>query len=74
MAKVTLEYDFNEEREEMESAINGWKWKMLVWEFDQRMRAIYKYEDNHNAEVYDMIDKLRNELREMLAEQGLTME
>jgi len=74
MAKVTLEYDFNEEREEMESAINGWKWKMVVWDLDQHMRSIYKYEGNHNEEVYDMIDKLRNELREMLNAHGLKMD
>ena len=74
MAKVTLEYDFNEEREEMESAINGWKWKMVVWDLDQRMRSIYKYEDKHNEEVYGMIDKLRNELREMLSDHGLKMD
>jgi hypothetical protein len=74
MAKVTLEYDFNEEMEEMESAINGWKWKMVVWDLDQRMRSIYKYEDKHNEEVYDMIDKLRNELREMLSDHGLKMD
>ncbi len=74
MAKITLEYDFNEEREEMESAINGWKWKMVVWDLDQHMRSIYKYEDNHNEEVYAMIDKLRNELREMLSDHGLKMD
>lgn len=74
MAKITLEYDFNEEMEEMESAINGWKWKMVVWDFDQRMRAIYKYEDNHKQEVYDMIEKLREELREMIVEQGLKLD
>ena len=40
MAKVTLEFDFNEDREEMESAINGWKWKMLVWDLDQNTHDI----------------------------------
>ena len=45
MAKVTLEYDFNEEREEMESALNGWKWKMLVWDLDQYLRGELKYND-----------------------------
>ena len=74
MAKVTLEYDFNEERDEMESAINGWKWKMIVWDFDQRMRVIYKYEDNHTQEVYNMIEKLREELREMIIEQGVKLD
>jgi len=38
------------------------------------MRSIYKYEDNHNEEVYAMIDKLRNELREMLSDHGLKMD
>jgi hypothetical protein len=74
MAKVILEFDSNEEREDMESAINGWKWKMVVWNFDQRMRAIYKYEDNHTQEVYDMLEKLRNELRGMLSEEGLNLD
>jgi hypothetical protein len=74
MAKVILEYDFNEEREDMESAINGWKWKMVVWNFDQRMRAIYKYDDHHTQEVYDMLEKLREELRGMLSEEGLNLD
>jgi len=72
MAKVILEFDPNEDRAEMESALNGWKWQMVVWEFDQHMRSIYKYEDNHTGEVYDMLEKLRNELRVMLSDQGLT--
>ena len=74
MAKVILEFDSNEEREDMESAINGWKWKMVVWNFDQRMRAIYKYEDNHTQEVYDMLEKLRGDLRGMLSEEGLNLD
>ena len=74
MAKVILEFDSNEEREDMESAINGWKWKMVVWNFDQRMRAIYKYEDNHTQEVYDMLEKLRGDLRGILSEEGLNLD
>ena len=74
MAKVTLEFDPFEDRDDMENALNGWKWKMVVWDFDQRMRAIYKYEDDHTQEVYDMIEKLRGDLREMLTEQGLNLD
>ena len=70
MAKVILEFDSNEEREDMESAINGWKWKMVAWNFDQHMRAIYKYEDNHTQEVYDIIEKLRDEFRKIISEEN----
>ena len=45
MAKVTLEFDPMDDREDMESAINGWKWKMLVWDLDQHLRSELKYND-----------------------------
>jgi hypothetical protein len=45
MAKVILEFDPTEEREDMDSAINGWKWKMLVWDLDQHLRSELKYNE-----------------------------
>jgi hypothetical protein len=65
MAKVTLEYDFNEEREEMESCINGWKWKMVVWDLDQHLRSEMKYNDKITEEVYMTLEKLREKLHEL---------
>ena len=52
MAKVILEFDPSEDREEMESAINGSKWKMLVWDLDQHLRTELKYNDTNTGEVY----------------------
>lgn len=74
MAKVTLEFDFDEDREEMESAINGWKWKMLVWDLDQHLRSELKYNDKITGEVYEALEKIREKLHELKSESGLLLD
>lgn len=74
MAKVTLEFDPFEDREEMESALNGAKWKMLVWDLDQHLRSEMKYNDAITGEVYEALEKVRNKLHELKSENGLTLE
>ena len=74
MAKVTLEFDPAEDLEEMESALNGWKWKMLVWDLDQHLRKELKYNDNITSEAYEAIEKIREQLHELKSAAGLTLE
>ncbi len=74
MAKVIIEFDPFEDREEMESAINGWKWKMLVWDLDQHLRSELKYNDAITGQVYDELQKVRDKLHELKNESGLTLE
>jgi ribosome-binding ATPase YchF (GTP1/OBG family) len=74
MAKVTLEFDPAEDLEEMESALNGWKWKMLVWDLDQHLRRELKYNDKITGEVYEAIEKIREQLHELKSASGLTLE
>jgi hypothetical protein len=74
MAKVILEFDPFEDREEMESAINGSKWKMLVWDLDQHLRSELKYNDKITGEVYEALEKVRNYLHEQKNDSGLTLE
>lgn len=74
MAKVTLEYDLNEEQEEMESAINGWKWKMLVWNLDQHLRSELKYSDYYTEAAYAAVEKIREKLHELKSESGLKLD
>ncbi len=74
MAKVTIEFDMEEEREDMESALNGWKWKMLVWDLDQHLRSKLKWDDNLTAEAYEALDKIREKLHELRSESGLTLD
>lgn len=74
MAKVTLEFDPGEEREELESAINGWKWKMLVWELDQYLRKELKYNDKLTGDAYEAVEKVRDMLHELKGDSGLTLD
>ena len=74
MAKVTLEFDPFEDREEMESALNGAKWKMLVWDLDQHLRSELKYNDAVTGEAYAALEKIRERLHELKSESGLTLE
>ena len=72
MAKVILEFDPNEDRIDMESALNGWKWQMLAWDVDQHLHSELKYNDKVTGEVYEALEKVREFLRGNMNEQGLT--
>jgi hypothetical protein len=41
--KVTIEYDGNEEQEDLHLALDGYKWKQSMWELDQELRKVTKY-------------------------------
>lgn len=74
MAKVILEFDPDEDREDMESAINGWKWKMLVWDLDQHLRSQLKYNDQVTGEAYEALEKLREHLHQLKTDSRLTLD
>jgi len=74
MAKVILEFDPNEDRDDMESAINGWKWKMLVWDLDQHLRSELKYNQKITGEIYEALEKVREHLHALKNESGLTLD
>jgi hypothetical protein len=74
MAKVTIEFDSFEDKEEMESALNGAKCKMLVWDLDQHLRSELKYNDEITGKVYDALQKVRDYLHEQKTDIGLTLE
>ena len=79
--KVIIEFDGNEEQEEMQSAINGGKWRVLVWEIDQELRKVVKYNSSivdyskpASVEEVDFADKLREVIRELASGYGLVIE
>jgi len=74
MAKVILEFDPWDDRGAMEDALNGAKWKMLVWDLDQHLRSELKYNDAITGQAYDELQKLRDKLHELKTESGLTLE
>jgi hypothetical protein len=74
MAKVILEFDPFEDKYEMESALNGAKWRGLLWDLDQYLRSELKYNDKLNEEAYDAVEKIREKLHELKNDEGLTLE
>ena len=80
MAKVILEFDSFEESQDIQNALNGWKYKHFIYMFDQKLRSIHKYgaalQGNGQATEaeMDVCYRLRDVLREMLQEDNLTIE
>jgi hypothetical protein len=79
--KVTIEFDGLEEQEELQSAIDGGKWKALVWETDQELRKVVKYNSSlidasnpASLEEVEFADKFREFIREMANGYGLIIE
>lgn len=69
--KATLTFD---EEEDLLTAINGYKYKLALWDLDQFLRGELKYNDKLTAEQYDYAEMLRDKLREILNDYNLQIE
>jgi hypothetical protein len=75
MPKVILEFDSFEDSEELKVALEGGKWKGVAWDLDQYLRNKIKYnEDSLSVEVLDALEKVREELRELINSSQLYLE
>ena len=79
MGKIILEFG-DDEVEDACVAIDGHKYKHLIWELDQKLRSVHKYGaalqgggEATEAEM-DVCYRLRDVIREMLQEDNLTIE
>jgi hypothetical protein len=81
MGKIFLTFDSVEEEEEARTALDGYKWKLAVWDLDQKLRGVVKYEASileysekaSNAEI-EVADAIRLELRNILDSYGIKMD
>ena len=75
--KVTIEYEF-EEQDDARTALDGYKWKLAMWDLDQLLRGATKYGviDNKEAtpEEQDMADKVRDFIRDILNDYNLNLD
>lgn len=73
--KATLEFD---EQDELMDAINGSKWRLVVWELDQDLRGIVKHGYIGNREAteaeIEMAEYCRTKLRQLISDDGLNLE
>jgi hypothetical protein len=70
MSKITLEFNLPDEDTEFETAVNGKHLATILWDVDQWLRSEQKYNERESIPV----DELRDKLREMLYEAGMTWE
>lgn len=81
MGKIILEFDSLEESQDARVALDAMKWKMAMWDLDQKLRGTTKYaaslvnpsQQATNEEI-DLAHKMRDELREILTGYGLNLE
>ena len=78
--KITLEFK-EEDADQALTALDGYKWKLALWDLDQLLRSIIKYDvsilkDNEEAsqEEYEVAEKLRKEIRRILDEYNLKLD
>jgi len=69
--KITIEF---EDTDDARDALDGYKWKLAVWDIDQKLRYSMKYDEKLHPEVYDAFEKLRDEIREILSSYKIQMD
>jgi hypothetical protein len=74
MGKIILEFDSLEEADDARDALDGYKWKLAVWDIDQKLRSYIKYDEKLHPEVREAFDKLRDDIRSILSGYKIQME
>ena len=81
MGKIILEFDSNEESQEARVALDGYKWKLAIWDLDQELRSTTKYgmsmfkkNEQATSEECEIAEKMREMIREILDGYSLKMD
>jgi len=68
MSKITFEFNLPEEDSEFEACANARNLATILWDLDQWLRSEQKYNDRESIPV----DEIRDKLREMISEAGMS--
>jgi len=78
--KIILEF-VDDEANDARTALDGWKWKLAMWDLDQALRSTVKHgvsilnkNQEATSEEVNVADKIREELREILNGYSLNLE
>lgn len=71
--KVTIEFN-DDEKEDLQTALDGYKWKLLVWDLNQKLRSYLKYDEKITEEQYEIVEKIKNDLYELLDDYNLNLD
>ena len=71
--KAILEFNLPEDKQEFDFATQGSDWWNVCWTLDQELRSKMKY-GNLSQNDYEIYEKIREELRGFIEEQGLDLD
>jgi len=81
MGKIILEFDSAEESQDARVALDAMKWKMAMWDLDQKLRDTTKYgksvihsESEAPEFEQDIAEKYREMIRDILSQYNLNLE
>ena len=70
---ATLKFPLPECQSEFDDAVNGWRWKQVVWELDEDyLRSRLKYEEL-SEEVDAALQAVRDRLHEIMDGNGVRL-
>ena len=74
MAKIILEFDSVEEKDDARDALDGYKWKLSMWDLDQHLRSELKYNEKISGETDAAYEAVREKIREILSSYNINLE
>jgi hypothetical protein len=70
--KAILEFNLDEEREQFDMAVNGYKFSLVACYLDQHLRGLTKYApDNQSEDTHKALQETRDKLHQLLNEYNL---
>ena len=80
MNKVIIEWEGENAEQESRTAMDGYKWKSVVWDLDQELRKTTKYDNSvlggrDVSEIeYTVAERYREIIRELLENYNLSLD
>lgn len=73
--KAILEFNLPDDQIDFQDAVNGQKFRLAIWEFDQYLRSQTKYApDSMSEDTYNAYSDIRDKLHQILNEDGLSLD
>lgn len=71
--KITLEFK-DEDAEEALTALDGYKWKLALWDLDQYIRSEVKYNTDLTEQAYEALENCRYKIVKLLENYNLKLD
>lgn len=69
--KATLEFD---DEDDLRTALDGYKWKLVAWDLNQKLRGYMRYDESLTEDQYEIVEKIRGDLHELLNDYNLNLD